>query len=101
MPVTLTIDRNSADDAQQREIKVVLDGEPIAELLYGQTVSREIAPGSHTLLVDNTWNRESATFAAAENEQIRFLAQNRSGRFAQFLLAIFGAGPLRVSLDRQ
>ena len=101
MPATLTVNRNSPNDAQQREIVVTLDGEQIAELAYGQTVSKEIPAGSHTLLVDNTWNKRSATFIAAENEQISFLAQNRSGSFSQFLLMIFGAGPIRVSLTRQ
>ncbi len=101
MPAILTVNRNSPNDAQQREIVVTLDGEPIAELLYGQTVSKEISAGPHTLLVDNTWNREFTTFTAAENDQINFVAQNRSGSFSQFLLVIFGAGPIRVSLTRQ
>jgi hypothetical protein len=101
MPANLTVNRNSPNDAQQREIIVQLDGEPIAELLYGQTITKEISPGSHTLLVDNTWNREAATFTAGENEEVTFVAQNRSGSFSQFLLMIFGAGPIRVSLQRQ
>lgn len=101
MSATLTVNRNSPNDAQQREILVTLDGEQIAELLYGQTVSRQIPAGRHTLHVDNTWNRETISFDAAENEQIAFLAQNRSGSFAQFLLMVFGAGPIRVSLQRQ
>ena len=101
MSATLTVHRNSPKDAQQREIVVSLDGEPIAELLYGQTILKEISAGPHTLLVDNTWNRESATFTAVENEQITFVAQNRSGSFSQFLLMIFGAAPIRVSLERQ
>jgi len=101
MPATITINRNSPDDAQQREINIYLDGDPIAELMYGQTISKEIAPGPHTILVDNTWNKQTSEFTANENEKISFVAQNTSGRFAQFLLGIFGAGPLRVSLTRQ
>lgn len=101
MSATLTVNRNSPNDAQQREILVSLDGERIAELVYGQSVSKEIPVGSHTLLVDNTWNSETISFTAAENEEVTFVAQNRSGSFAQFLLMIFGAGPIRVSLQRQ
>ena len=101
MFASLTVNRNSPQDAQQREIVVLLDGERIAELAYGQSVSKEITPGPHTLAVDNTWNSESTTFNAAENDEITFIAQNRSGSFAQFLLMIFGAGPIRVSLNRQ
>lgn len=101
MPALLTVNRNSPDDAQQREILVLLDGEQIAELLYGQSISKEISTGPHTLLVDNTWNKQSLDFTASENDKILFLAQNRSGSFSQFLLMIFGAGPIRVSLTRQ
>ena len=101
MPATLTINRNSPDDAQQREIVATLDGEPIAELSFGQSVTKEIPAGPHTLLVDNTWNKQSATFTAAEDEKISFLTKNRTGSFSQFLLMIFGAGPIRVSLTRQ
>ena len=101
MPATLTVNRNSSDDAQQREIRIYLDDEQIAELMYGQSVSKEMSAGPHTLLVDNTWNKESFEFTASENEKVSFLAQNKSGRFSQFLLMIFGAGPLRVSLKRQ
>src|SRR5690349_3684857 len=101
MPATLTVNRNSPDDAQQREIIITLDGENIAELMFGQSISRDISAGPHTLLADNTWNKQSTTFTIAENESIVFLAKNGSSRFAEFLLMIFGAGPLRVSLQRQ
>jgi len=101
MPATLTVDRNASDDAQQRQIIVSLDGEPIAELMFGDSVTREIPAGPHTLLVDNTWNRKSIDFTASQNEKIAFLAKSRSSRFAEFLLMFFGAGPLKVFLSRQ
>lgn len=101
MPANLTVNRNSSNDAQQREIIITLDGENIAELTFGQSISKEISAGGHTLLVDNTWNKQTAAFTVAENESIVFLVQNTSGRLSQFLLMIFGAGPLRVSVQRQ
>ncbi|MBS1840308.1 MAG: hypothetical protein JSS69_13180 [Acidobacteria bacterium] len=101
MPSTLTVDRNSTEDAQQREIIVKLDGEQIAQLAYGQSITKEIPAGPHTLLVDNTWNKKSVVFSAVEGDSIRFLAKNTSSRFSEFLLMIFGAAPIRVSLDRQ
>ena len=54
MPATLTVNRNAPDDAQQRQIMISLDGEPIAELMFGDSVTREISAGPHTLLADNT-----------------------------------------------
>ena len=101
MPATLTVNRNASDDAKQRQIIISLDGEPIAELMFGDSVTREISAGPHTLLVDNTWNRKSVDFTAAENEKISFVTKSRSSRFAEFLLMFFGAGPLKVFLTRQ
>src|SRR5258706_3100605 len=101
MPATLTGNRNPPKDVQQREIIVLVDGEQIADLMFGKSVTREISAGAHTLLVDNTWNKQSVAFAVAESEKISFLAQNRSGSFSQFLLMFFGAGPLKVFLTRQ
>ena len=101
MPASLTIDRNAPDDAQQRQIIVSLDGEPIAELMFGDSVTREIPAGPHTLLADNTWNKKSINFTAAEDEKISFLVKSRSSRFSEFLLMFFGAGPLKVFLIRQ
>jgi len=101
MPATLTVDRNAPDDAQQRQIIVSLDGQPIAELMFGDSVTREISAGAHTLLADNTWNKKSINFTVTENEKISFLAKSRSSRFSEFLLMFFGAGPLKVFLTRQ
>ncbi|HLZ11082.1 MAG TPA: hypothetical protein VKP58_00720 [Candidatus Acidoferrum sp.] len=101
MPASLTVARNAADDAQQRQIVVSLDGQPIAELMFGQSITREISAGPHTLLVDNTWKKKSLAFTAAENEKISFVAKSRSSRFSEFLLMFFGAGPLNVFLSRQ
>jgi hypothetical protein len=101
MPASLTVDRNAPDDAQQRQIVVSLDGEPIAELMFGESISRDISAGAHTLLVDNTWKKKSLAFTATENEKISFVTKSRSSRFSEFLLMFFGAGPLKVFLSRQ
>src|SRR5260221_5133621 len=96
MPASLTVDRNAPDDAQQRQIIVSLDGEPIAELMFGDSITREIPAGAHTLVVDNTWKRKAAEFTATENEIIYFVDNSRSSRFDAFLIMFFGACPLKV-----
>jgi hypothetical protein len=100
MAATLMVERNSPDDAQQREIIVLVDGEWIAELTFGKSVTQEIPPGDHTLTVDNTWNKKSVAFTAQDGETIRFKTKNTSSRIAEFFLMIFGAGPLKVSVER-
>src|SRR5690349_14422429 len=50
----LTVSRNLPIDVRQRQIFVAVDGESWATLVFGQSASREIAPGSHTIRVHNT-----------------------------------------------
>jgi hypothetical protein len=97
----ITIERNSPDDVQQRQIVVKLDGERVAELMYGQSVTREIVPGKHSLRVDNTWNWKTIEFVVAPGEHPRFRAISRAGRFTWFLIGTLGAGPMYVSLERE
>lgn len=101
VPTTLIVNRNAPDDAQQRQILIFLDGEQVAELMYGESVTKELPSGLHTLLVDNTWNKKSVQFDAVDGGTTRFLVKNHSSRLSEFLLMIFGAGPLKVSLERQ
>lgn len=96
----ITVLRNSVEDVRQRQVLVKLDGEPVAELLFGQSMTRELSPGHHRLLVDNTWNRKSAEFDAVAGEHIEFITRNSAGGFSWFLLFTFGAGPMYVSLER-
>src|SRR6266851_7534074 len=81
----ITVRRNSPDDIQLRQIIVKLDGKPVAELMYGGTVTFPVTPGRHRLRVDNTWNW-------------KFLTISRAGRFTWFLVGTLGAGPMYVSL---
>ena len=94
----ITIRRNSPDDIQLRQIIIKLDGQPAAELLYGDTVTIPVAPGHHRLRVDNTWNWKTLEIDVTPAEQLRFLAVNRPGRLTWFLIGTLGAGPMYVSI---
>ena len=96
----LTITRTSSDELQQREVIAALDGEEIARLMDGESVTREISPGHHRLLVDNTWNRKTVQFDAAPGEHPKFFVTNRTGSLSQFLKFTFGGGPTYVEIQR-
>ncbi len=98
---TVTIKRTSKDDVQQRQVIVKLDGEWVADLLYGQKITRTLSPGKHTLRVDNTWNKKTVQFEIAPGEQITFRTINRAGKFTWFLVAATGVGPMYVSVERE
>ena len=97
----ITVSRASPDDVQQRQIIVKLDGERIAELMYGQSVTRTAAPGHHRLRVDNTWNWKTLEFDLAPGEDLKFRTVSRAGRFTWFLVGTLGAGPMYVSIERE
>ncbi len=96
----LTVSRKSPDDAKQRQIIVKLDGETIAELMFGDEITHTVAPGRHRLQVDNTWNWKTIEFDAAPGEHVKFVTVSRVGRFTWFIVAVLGAGPMYVSVER-
>ena len=100
MASRLIVSRTSPADVQQRQVIVKLDGEPFATLLYGQTVTREIPPGSHRLRFDNTWAKKSVEFRLADGEEVKYNAINRAGRFTWWMVAVLGAGPMYLTVER-
>ena len=50
----LTIARNTTGDFQDRQVFLYVDGELWGKVKYGQPVTREIAPGRHTIRAFNT-----------------------------------------------
>ncbi|MGC2529941.1 MAG: hypothetical protein WA639_19510 [Candidatus Acidiferrum sp.] len=98
---TITIRRKSPDDAQQRQIIVKLDGEKVGELFYGDTISVQASAGHHKLQVDNTWNWKTVELDVAAGEHLKFQAVSKAGRLTWFLVSLFGAGPIYVSIKRE
>lgn len=80
---------------------VKLDGEPFATLLYGRTAAKTIAPGRHKLNVNNTFVWKNLEFSVAPGEDVTFQLINRSGKFTWFLVALLGAGPMYITIERE
>ena len=99
-PARVTISRKDARDVRDRQIVVSLDGESFATLLFGDQVTREIAPGEHRLRVHNTlfWKHLDLTLAAGEHA--RFAVVNRAGKGTFSLLGLLGVGPLYLTVER-
>jgi hypothetical protein len=97
----ITVSRTSPDDVQQRQIIVELDGQPFSTLMYGQSASAAAAPGNHVLRVDNTWNKRQLEFDLVPGEHAKFRTVSRTGRLSWFLVAMFGFGPMYVSVERE
>ena len=96
----ITVTRNSPADVKTRQLVASIDGEKLATLLWGESVTRELPPGSHRLRVHNTLVWKTIDFTLSPGEEVQFEAINRSGRLTYFLVSALGTGPLYVTLRR-
>ena len=99
-PTSLTITRTSEEDWKSRQLVVSVDGRRVAELLWGDSVMCELAPGRHVLRVHNTLVWRTVDIVLAPGEQIFYEAVNRASLSTYFFLPLFGIGPLYVTLRR-
>lgn len=97
----ITVRRASPEDAQQRQVIVKLDGADIGELMFGETLTVSVAAGHHKLKVDNTWNSKTMDLEVNAGDHVRLQTVNRMGKLTWFLVSLFGAGPMYVSVERE
>ena len=96
----ITISRQSPDDLGQREIYLHLDGEELAILRHGETITREVSPGLHHLRAHNTLFRKSQDVNLESGDDVRFVVINKPGPGTYSMMAIIGAGPVYLVFDR-
>ena len=100
MPARITIERISPSDVKQRQVIVKLDGDEIAVLMYGETVTREIPAGEHRLKFDNTWVWKNIDLKLGEDEHAKFRVINRAGKLTWWMVGLLGAGPMYLTVER-
>lgn len=98
-PARITVHRTSEEDARQRQVYMSLDDERIATMLFGQTMTREIPPGHHKLRANNTLVWKTIEFDAAPGADLHFAIVNRAAPGMLWMVALFGSGPMFVSLE--
>jgi hypothetical protein len=99
-PSLLTVHRTSEEDVKTRQVILSLDGRKIGTLLYGQSLTREIPPGRHSLRANNTLVWRTVEFDAEPGVEVRYRCVNRAPQSLYFMLFIFGVAPLYVTLER-
>jgi len=100
-PARLIVSRTLDADVRQRQVYVSLDGQPLATMLFGQSVEREVQPGSHRLRFNNTLVWKTIHFDAAPGEQVEFVFANRPGRWTLGFLSLVGVAPLFLTIERR
>jgi hypothetical protein len=99
-PARVTVTRKDPEDVRDRQIVLSIDGEPLATLLFGQEVSREVPPGRHRLKAHNTLFWKNLEADLQPGEQARFSVSNRAGHGTLSLLGVLGVGPLYLKFER-
>jgi hypothetical protein len=102
---TITVRRQSKEDVGYREIFVLLDGERIGILQHGDTLTRDVEPGTHQLQAHNTLFKKTLEFTLGVGEHASFTAVNRAGwgtySVWAFWIGFLGAGPFYLTLERE
>lgn len=97
----ITILRKDAEDVRDRQIVLSIDGEPLATLLYGHEVTKEVTPGPHRVKAHNTLFWKNIEVDLRPGEHARFVVINRAGGGTFSLLGILGVGPLYLTFERR
>jgi hypothetical protein len=101
---TITVRRQSKEDVGYREVILILDGQHLAILNYGDVITREIPPGAHRLKATNTLFSKTLDFTLNVGEHASFTAENKAGWGTYSMLAFFigflGCGPLYLTFTR-
>jgi hypothetical protein len=97
---TITITRQAKDDVRVRQIYISIDGRSAAELLFGETFTATVPPGSHRLRAHNTLVWKTVDCDLAAGEHARFEVVNRPGLGTYAMLSLLGSGPIYLRFER-
>ncbi|MEP7117240.1 MAG: hypothetical protein ABI880_06655 [Acidobacteriota bacterium] len=100
-PAMLTVRRTAAEDAQNRQVYISLDGQDWGTLYYGNQLACEIAPGRHAVKANNTLVRHTVEFDVKPGEHVRFQCINKTHWTGMLFMAFLGAAVLTVKLVRE
>jgi hypothetical protein len=97
----ITLTRQDARDIKDRQIVASIDGKPLATLLFGDTVTRDVPSGRHRLRVHNTLFWKTFDLDLQPGEHARFVVFNRASAGVLAMLTLFGAAPYYLTVERQ
>ena len=100
LPASVTVTRTAEDDFKSRQIIVSIDGEQIASLLWGDSITKDLEPGRHRVRFYNTLVWKTIEFTLAPGEQVFFEVINRVGRLTIPSMLILSVGPLYLTVRR-
>jgi hypothetical protein len=100
MTARLSIVRNHPQDIQDRLVRLWVDGERCENIGYGQTHTRDIAPGPHVVKAHNTLFGTTFAFEAAPGEEVRLRLVNGISGGGKLMVLMMGVAYLRVGIEQ-
>lgn len=98
----ITVRRQSPKDMGVREVHVYLDGQRVGMLLNTEALTLDVAPGPHTVKVDNTLFRKSLNVTLGVGEHATFMTANYAGPGTfSILMFLMGGNLIYLSLERE
>ena len=97
----VTVSRTDDRDVQQRQIYARIDDTPQRTLMFGGSFTLDLEPGAHTLKVNNTLYWKTVPFTVEPGEHVEFALINASSKLSFGFLALLGAGPLKLLIERR
>lgn len=99
-PATLIVSRTSERDLKIRGIEVILDGYHVGDLTFGQSLERQVEPGTHLLKVTNLLKSKAIEFEAKPGETIHFETIGIVLGGLWVIVTMLGTVPYKVLLQR-
>ena len=97
----LTITRNTSGDFQDRQVFLFVDGEAWGKVKYGRPMTREIAPGRHSVRAFNTLFSHTIEIDAVSGEHVRLRCSNGMPTAGWLLMVFLHVTALCVQLERE
>ena len=97
---SVTLSREHPDDCGQRQVFARIDDDGRAVLVFGQSVTIEVKPGTHVLRVHNTLVWKKIEFTIEPGEHLGFTIINRSPGWAVGMAGILGWSPLFLTVRK-
>ena len=97
----LILSRTHKKDVGQRQVIVTIDDGAKTTLMFGESVTLDVAPGEHVLKAHNTLVWKTVPFEAAAGQHVQFTVWNEpmGGWFTRLLFIFVGAAALRLGIS--
>lgn len=99
MSATLEIVRDTADDVQDRWVRISIDEQPEEILRYGETLRCSLAPGRYRLNAHNTLSRHALEIELEPGQTLRVRCHNHFARGGMLMMLTIGFAFITVRLE--